>query len=174
MIRTKLIFIIISALCVWLFVGILNKGYEYYQPQVCLKYPTLKMVFVKPDLADNETESLTALASKNVEEYNRVYQINERLGEASKLIAVILIQFFLTFLFVRFLKNYAVKVFVLDVVLFILSALVLFTMLELFSKEWVVIILSILLFNFLINYLCRNLLVSKFEPAQPRLSKTEY
>ena len=145
-----------------LFVGVLNKSYEYNEPEICLKYPTLKMVFVKPDLPDNyKTDALSISVTNNLNSYNKVYNINEKLGEVGKAIAVILLQLFLTFLFIKNFKEYKISYLIFDVVFFIISAICLFVFLELFKLNILLIASLILIFNLFLNYFLRNFFFNK-------------
>jgi hypothetical protein len=162
--KMKLYLVIIFGLCAILFVGILNKGYEYYEPEICLKYPTFRMVFLKPDLADNyKINELLISTKKKLIQYNKVYALNERLGEAAKIIAVVLLQLFLTFLFIKFFEKYQYRYLIIDVLLFLFSAFTLFilTSLGLIKNNKLVLIVLIVVFNFLFNYLLRNFFFSK-------------
>jgi hypothetical protein len=167
--KMKLYLIIIFGLCSLLFVGMLNKGYEYYEPEICLKYPTFKMIFIKPDLPDDyKTNELPIPIKKELNQYNRVYEINENLGDVAKLIAVIILQLFLTFVFIKLFEKYALRYFVFDVFLFFFSATVLFILisLDVFKKNEVILIASILGFNFLFNYVFRNVFFSKIKSKE--------
>lgn len=162
--KSKIISLLISGLCAVLFVGLLNKSYEFYEPELCLKYPSTQFVFTKPELPDNYSdEKLNPEMEEELAKYNETYKLNEKLGFAAPVLAHVILQLFLTFLFIKRTEKYEFRFFIIDLFLFFISSLILSIGLSiaLYYSQNLVGGAIIFVFNFLINYKLRNFIFSK-------------
>jgi len=158
MITRKLIAILFFGICALLFVGVLNKSYEFYEPQLCLKYPTAKIFFVRPELPDVDDLSLKENQNPRFQEYDEVYQLNQKLGASAEVIACILIQLFLSVLFTKWFTPYKMKFLVFDIVLFLSSMVLFFMAFLIFHSNYLTLFIIVFGFNFLVNYKLRNMI----------------
>lgn len=162
--RTKILLIFITAICAVLFVGMINRSYEYYEPEIAMKYPTLQFVFLKPELPDNyKIEALPIDTKVQLLAFNRVIEINEAMGVFGQIIAFVLLQLFLTFLVIKWIKNYRIKYFFVDLFFYMLSlfVLALATATSVFSSQFVLFAILILGFNLIVNFFLRNMVFKK-------------
>lgn len=162
--KTKIIAILISGLCAVFFVGLLNRSYEFYEPELCLKYPTTKFLFTKPELPDNyNIEELNPETKKELMEYNKTYELNEKIGIAGPILAHIILQLFLTFVFIKWVEKYEFRFFIIDLFLFFISSLILSIGLSvaLYYSQNLIGAAIIIVFNYLINYKLRNFIFFK-------------
>jgi hypothetical protein len=161
MIKRKLIAILFFGICALLFVGVLNKSYEFYEPQLCLKYPTFKIFFVKPELPDDNDLSLEDNQNSQFQEYDEVYQLNQKLGASAEAIAYILVQFFISAVFLRWFKPYQMKFLIFDIILFFSSIMVFFVAFSIYNSNYLILLIIVFGYNFLVNYMLRNLIFNK-------------
>lgn len=162
--KHKIIAVLFLGICTLLFVGILNKSYEFYEPQLCLKYPTFKMFFNKPEVSEEVFDSnVSDTKNAQLKEYESVYELNENLGSLGEISAYVLVQIFLMALFAEWKKFYKFSFFAIDIILFFISVIMLFIAFATsiyHSQFWVTGIL-ILVFNFLVTGMLRSYLIKK-------------
>nr|WP_315222331.1 hypothetical protein [uncultured Flavobacterium sp.] len=165
MIKFKIILLIIIGLIAWLFVGIINKSQEYYEPELCLKYPTLQIKLNKPYLSENlEINKLNKETRGEYISYAKNYNLIEKLVYVGAILPFIILQFFLSVLFIKFIAKYSFRVFLFDILLFIISFafLCFFLTLGFFHyKNIVLYVLGILIFNLILNFFTRNFILIK-------------
>ncbi|MFB9076277.1 hypothetical protein ACFFLS_26065 [Flavobacterium procerum] len=149
----------------WLFIGIINKSEEFYEPELCLKYPTLQIKFNKPDLSeDSEISKMNKEVKSEYISYTNNYNLNEKLGYIGEIVPYIILQLFLSVFFNKFITNYSLSLFFIDFFLFIISFTFLCSFLTLgffYYKNIILYILGVLLFNLMFNFFIRNLIVNK-------------
>jgi hypothetical protein len=167
MILKKTILVSIGCICTVLFVGVINNGSEYYNPELCLKFPTLKMVFVRPDLPDHyKIEELSQESKKNILQYNKNYELNKKIGFWGKVLSVAILQFLLSSIFIKIFEKYNRINLQFDIILFLISlSLLLINIIfyTYFLKKLFICIGITLVINFLVNYKLRNLIFKKIE-----------
>lgn len=162
--KYKIITVLFLGIFTLLFVGILNKSYEFYEPQLCLKYPTFKIFFNKPEVSEEGLDSnVSETKNSQLQEYESVYELNENLGNTGEISAYVLVQLFLTALFAQWIKFYKCRFFTIDIILFFISVIVLFIAFATsiyHSQFWIAGIL-ILAFNFLVTGVWRSYLLKR-------------
>lgn len=160
MIKSRFLILIFLGLFIIFFIGIINKSNEFYEPELCIKYPSYKIFINNSDNYD--TKILNEETKKQVLAFTRNYNLNEKLGIISPILAFSLLQLFLTFLFIKYNSKYNIRNFFVDVILFLFLLLLLFILLTVcfyYNKYFLIIIFIILLFNYVVNYKIRNFII---------------
>ena len=157
-------------LIIWLFTGFLNRSYEFYEPELCVKFPPSTQLFLSyPDLPDHYSlQDLPEESRRHLLLYNKYVKLNDALGIWSVLIPASLIQLFLFVLFSHNKQPYKSSYFMIDSMLFIVALAVL--IIGIYTQKPVLLLLS-LPFNYLLNHEVRNYL---FASTINRVNRPRY
>ncbi|NIF06661.1 hypothetical protein F3J23_14520 [Chryseobacterium sp. Tr-659] len=160
MIKIKIFIESFLFVIILLFTGVIDKGYEFSDKEFVLTYPTTKFYFTKSETPDSRSE-FSEVQKINQQNYDRILRIENKLGSFTNVFPLILVQLFVSILFVKPIKPYKSKYYIIDFLLFGGSLLLLIPLMYYVLNISSYYILLILLLNYILSFRIRNYLIGK-------------
>lgn len=160
MMKLKIFIEIFLFIIILLFTGVINRGYEFSDKEFVLTYPTTKFYFTKSETPDSYNE-FSEVQKKNIKDYDNILKIENKLGFFAHLIPLILVQLFISVLFIKPVKPYKSKYYIIDFLLFGGSLLLLIPLMYYILNISVYYILLTVILNYILNFRIRNYIIGK-------------